>query len=759
MEETTTHLPEVLPLWRVSPVWKYLAMTLLVLFTAVSIGFLALLIGFLHLQTRGIGPAVPVTVGAAPPIMPAPPLPPGTPGAPQDPFPIREDLRPAPTIVQSDLRDQFLKLSREAHSLDAGQLPDFVRVSPDGTHLAIALGSRLLAGPFAGQLNEQYITSVAQMTPGGRTFFTAAEQVRLVGPPAWSPDSRYLYYARTRGRIGLNAIQQAVPPTFVPRAGDCPAPFPVDGDKSRYAFVRALPTGKLEGRPLSDGSEVLISDGSNSPTIENTPPTVLIPASGSSWTELAVSPDGKRLALIGNRGFETETPPRFRVFVTEIPEKGPAGDPQPLSPPATAIGSLCWTTDGKGLIYARTQDAPPADILDQTPPQPRYPRQDLFLWNLEKKEELRLSRGGGFSSPSVTTDGQLYFVNHTTDGSLRAHLRQVALDAVTSFAVKTPNPPSLDAPQWSALLEKLQNEARVSLDNPDAEGLQRLAEIALKQLPATLQTQPFETPQQLDKLQQLLTDLKLPEKDRARASLILGALRGGWLQTHSQGTWQLDGPIPGEKLLQENLFVVAWNPFVLQESFAAAVDRAEGRPFVLTVSPETAKTVVAAHPGAELALGEQFLRDGKADEAEDLLLALLTKKEHARNDHLLIHVGGLLYENKRTLKLRKLLDARAQQPPLLPRKFNLMGLVLLQNRDKARDMVAETQLAADQFRNALRCDLKFGPAYLNLAEAHELLNELAPGQLCLQRYLELFPNGPYAMDARRRLGRMGVEGE
>ncbi len=87
------------------------------------------------------------------------------------------------------------------------------------------------------------------------------------------------------------------------------------------------------------------------------------------------------------------------------------------------------------------------------------------------------------------------------------------------------------------------------------------------------------------------------------------------------------------------------------------------------------------------------------------------------------------------------LESRRQ--PYDARKFNLLGLGQLgQNPSDA----------ANSFKSALRCDLHYGPAYLNLAQAYQNTNNPAAAAQCLQRYLQLFPAGPLARDAQRRLG-------
>jgi tetratricopeptide (TPR) repeat protein len=87
----------------------------------------------------------------------------------------------------------------------------------------------------------------------------------------------------------------------------------------------------------------------------------------------------------------------------------------------------------------------------------------------------------------------------------------------------------------------------------------------------------------------------------------------------------------------------------------------------------------------------------------------------------------------------------SRRRPPDPRTFNLLGLAQLPT---------SPQQAADAFKSALRCDLRYGPAYLNLALAYDRLGQRPAAVLCLRRSLQLMPQGPLARDAQRRLGEL-----
>ena len=74
-------------------------------------------------------------------------------------------------------------------------------------------------------------------------------------------------------------------------------------------------------------------------------------------------------------------------------------------------------------------------------------------------------------------------------------------------------------------------------------------------------------------------------------------------------------------------------------------------------------------------------------------------------------------------------------------------------------LVENPGAAMTAFRNALRCNLYFGPAYFNLAQAYEKTNDPAAARLCLRRYLKLMAYGPLADDARRCLAEMPADAQ
>ena len=136
------------------------------------------------------------------------------------------------------------------------------------------------------------------------------------------------------------------------------------------------------------------------------------------------------------------------------------------------------------------------------------------------------------------------------------------------------------------------------------------------------------------------------------------------------------------------------------------------------------------------------LLEKKAEEGEKVLFKLLETKRHRKNHYLAMHVGGRLYSAGRKGVLLQIMDRICSAGPAEPSKYNLYGLALVDS---------EPRKAIVEFKNALRCDLNFGPAYLNLADAYAKIKDTQAADLCLDRYLKVNPNGPFTTEARQRI--------
>jgi predicted Zn-dependent protease len=173
-----------------------------------------------------------------------------------------------------------------------------------------------------------------------------------------------------------------------------------------------------------------------------------------------------------------------------------------------------------------------------------------------------------------------------------------------------------------------------------------------------------------------------------------------------------------------------------------ALVRARGRTLLLTNDPAAAKEALKELGDPDIGRALELFEDKKEREADRLLLDVAGRKKNADNRYLLLHVGKVLYEHGRHEALRKLLEPRVDVEPRDEHRYNLLGLALLDSDPGA---------AALQFKNALRCNLYYGPAWLNLAQAYANGNDRTSAGQCLRHYLRMMPYGPQAEDARQRL--------
>jgi tetratricopeptide (TPR) repeat protein len=379
--------------------------------------------------------------------------------------------------------------------------------------------------------------------------------------------------------------------------------------------------------------------------------------------------------------------------------------------------------------------------------------------------EAPLTVGGLFSSPTVSRAGDLFCLAHSLGeaGGERAELFRVARDKARDFAAKH-RPARPGARAWAALTAAALQEAGLPADarvsSLDEEKVKKLAAAFTANYRKHLPGDPPDSAADFDRLRTGARALNLPPAERRRVALVLGAAEGDYLCRKHRARWALakpDGPELADPKVHD-LFRQVINPLSDYfgedlddldaeggfDTLALALSRAEGRPLVLAHDSALRTHVAAADP--DLARGVALLKEGQGDEADRVLLEMT--KRHAGNYHLALHVGALLSDNGRGGALRTLagrLDADTLKDA---RVYNLVGVSLLDGDPKK---------AVTAFRNALRCNLYFGPAYFNLAQACEKQGDVAAARLCLRRYLKLLAYGPLADDARRRLAELSGE--
>ena len=778
-------LPEAVPLYRVAPWWRLLAVFAII--GMVVLFVVALILGIAVVQMDHLNVAVnaPVPPSATPVFPPA--VAAGGPGVDSDaeadpqnlPYPVTADVAEDEPYESADersatkgsptARQRFLQLGTDLWKLKE-PLPEQLAISPDGERMAYVVNGKLTAGPIGAQ--RQIVTTVirsvpVQAMPGGRPVYGYAAsvaqfaEIQLRGPLSWSPDNPYVYCADGNGHLrrydlGSAGISGEANSQVLPFEGDSPAPVPTEPEK--LVFVRGQPRPKIEvpgTHPALDQSEVVLGDLSTRQV------RVLVPASASNWRHLAVSPDGKRLALVSDRGHEGKRSQHLRIFVLDLA----GGEPKPLTPPASQAGPVCWTADSQALIYARSQEPVPADHWEDEPNGPNASL-DLYQWDFTTNRETCLSRGGGYFSPCLSVNDDLHYLAAQDAGSAALLLRHLPLAAVREFAAREPQSIPRDAEAWTQLFRRVLEDCQLSANLGEtvltSEITAKLADTFNKRYRERFQAEPPSTLRALDRQRRELEQLNLSTAVYPALTLVLGALEGEYLVRRHGARWRLSGgpPLPVEPAspvsTTENPFgyvvnpfasVAAWarqtGPATSAESLAALLRRVDGRTLVLANETSAGQAALAGLTEPDLARGRELLEHGRAEEAEEVFEKMLKLTGHEKNLYLNLQVGNLLYENKRYAAVQRLMEHQCDLKPHDARKFNLLGLSLLNT---------QPQQAINAFKSALRCDLRFGAGYLNLAEAYQRVNELASARLCLRRYLALMPDGVYAADARRRLG-------
>jgi hypothetical protein len=795
-------LPEAVPLYRVSPWWRLVAifgffgMALLLAVTAVI--WLALM-HKASVNTAGMVPPRPVPPPAPMVIGRVRAYTPPSADSGEHPFPVKADLAEVESLTpRADESAPALRARNAARQrfLNKGQVmwqcsdpaPDYLTVSRDGQSMAYIVASRLMAGPVGSPQSVDDSSNITTMaggviyvtptpvTPGSMGITAGGPAFHwLVDVPAWvnSESPPRVYCADAAGRFRIVTIDAGAAPAVDPGAAPTTenfiaafhGEFPASGGgPGRVLFVRSHPTAKMRLPNVPgqhDATEVVLGNQRTQQA------RVLISASPSSWRYPALSPDGKLLAVVSNRGHEEEKPSWWRVFLVELGKN----EPRPISPPADEVGPLCWTPDSKALLYSRSQSPPPADVWEEELPRPQG-LLDLFQWDLAANRETRLSRGGGFFSPTVTSDGQVFYLMRSRQASgVLSYLCKMPLTTARTFAAKEPEPVLRDVRAWTELMEGDFKEVPLPA-NPDGEMLtaQRITQLSRtfnRLYKERFKTAPPGTVAEFERQRRELASFFWPNAVPPRLGVLLGAQEGEYLVRHHGAQWKLTrGPVVRTGVLKEaeSPFGLAVNPFQSANDWlttalgkdhkppedtstgpATWLKQAQGRPLILANDPASARAAVAALADPDLERGTKLLKENKGEEAEAVLLAMLKKPRHAANRYLVLQVAAQFYEHRRLSALHQLMEKECEQPHPDAQRFNLLGLALLDENP---------QKAIDAFKNALRCDLSFGPGYLNLADAYRKALNRDAARECLQRYLELDANGPYAADAQRRLARL-----
>lgn len=828
-EDNLSTLPQAIPLRSVSPLWRMLAILAflgLVVASAVAVvlGLAAWSDSRSNIFMTG---TVPLTAGVQmftddPDAEPLPPgmLPGGfppdqiEPGGPDSrnpsglPYPIKADLadvgKAGPSLPSTPSRDtaarRFLLLGADAWKSRRGLDAEYVTIFPDGAYFAATSQGKLTTWTVSeGSSFEPTVTDLDSsmgVTGGGGTG-AALEGVPhspagapggpgsgpgdgtpraapifplVLGEPSWQRDPPLIHF----------------PPVILFSASDgrmrCynAAGGPGERKVSTLSFTGELPTllgwdrllfVRLRSGPKADHvGDTVLPDPAE--IVERHLATgkerIVVPASRCVWRHLALNPEGTQVAGVSNRDDAGLAGPTWRVFDLDLA----SGALKPVSPAMEQLGPVCWTPDGKALVYARAQKPAPGDHWEQGPAS-RFATLDLFHLDLSTGREVRLTRGGGFSSPNVTMHGQLYYLTgRSDDPKVRVQLRKMPLQAALDFAAREGEPPARTAAAWRALVEKALRDAGLAADatgeklTPDRLGL--LAEAFARQYHEVFKSTPPPGLDGLDQLAREIASLDLLPAEQPPFRLVLGAVVGSYLKQEHAASWKLTAaPLvaattrPDEDA-RESPFAQVFNPFALPFekltiragkagserpwSFRDDVlSRKRGRVLVLSNQTGNKDELLRDMADPDLQRGEELLREGKFDEGEVLLRDLLQKAPHKDNETLALHVGQVLYVHQRYTALNNLMKHWTQKQPYDARRFNLLGLALLE---------VGPANAVNAFRSALRCDLRYGPAYLNLAMAYQKLNQTGQAMECLERYLYLFPDGPLARDAHRRLGEL-----
>ncbi len=401
----------------VSGGWRVAAVISFVLLAVCGLMLLAALVELLDRPSAPPGPVgPPAWLGAGPPQPPpvaADVDPEDQPEPAVPPYPLVQDLRPAGTFppvpgepaAEADAHDQFLRAGEVIWTSPEPFGPERVLASPDGTRIAYAGSQGVMVGP------PQALRLLEGTQPRHGPNPQGLPEARAV-VCSWFPNSAAISLTGTDGSANVVRVGPFDRRFLEPMAGAAGSfAVPVPPGQEQIVLIRHRSRPKIESgsrQYSADPSEVVLFTPGRRTT------RILIAAGAAVWRTPAVSPEGKRLALVSDSGQETTLPQLWRVFVLDLA----GGVPKPLSPPAPRVGSVCWAADGKTLVYDRAALVSGDDSL----PGEGY-RTNLFELDAATGRETPLTHGGGFSSPSLGSGDDLFCLVQTQDkGQFRTEL-------------------------------------------------------------------------------------------------------------------------------------------------------------------------------------------------------------------------------------------------------------------------------------------------------------------------------------------------
>jgi len=111
------------------------------------------------------------------------------------------------------------------------------------------------------------------------------------------------------------------------------------------------------------------------------------------------SPDGKRIAFISNQGKDYLS--QGRLFIHDVANDSIIKVSSPVR------GPISWSHNGRYIAYARQKG----------PNRKGSHFDDLYLWDLDNKLEIRLTRDARLSAPSFSPDGKRLVAVHNSAGN------------------------------------------------------------------------------------------------------------------------------------------------------------------------------------------------------------------------------------------------------------------------------------------------------------------------------------------------------
>jgi hypothetical protein len=577
-------------------------------------------------------------------------------------------------------------------------------VSPDGKQALLVTPQ----GTFIEDLATHRREPIAANPPSGR-------------PVAWSRDGRRLAVPLEREVVIISrgggqpqkVLGAAIDLAFGPGPDDlllCSR----DANGANPAVAPRLVTTRLERVGLSDAVRQTLVD---------------FPLARVSHP--AVSPDGKRIALVCNRDYPRTAPAGGHLYVCAAD----GSELRQLTRGAEDISAVTWSADGQSLYAVRRLSVGDGGAVGVGGPA------DLYRLPAGGGEPVNLTRSGRIGRAWVAGADVLLEINAWDVAAAQQGVFRIAVSELETATAGRPIPPAADPrARAKAVADKVRGAlgtTRLADVVPTSALMGRLARAFADAVTASGVALDFSAAS-LDRLSTLAEELDLASGREPAVVLGFGAYYGETLRRVAGAEWAI-APLPfgewtpgrapsGNPLV--DVILPLSDPYrwglrtedVFLRRSGERLDRLQGQKLILVYPPRHAEEALKAATPAEYRRARRLLDDGEVKDALDLLAVELRRRP--KNEPLAREVIAVCEAARLPVVARDLTRQAVEGGNEVPE------LLLRYADEVARE---DPERALTYYRKAVQGDWAPAEAFVKLGKQYAALEQPAVAESCWRR--------------------------